>query len=170
MCKEDKIIINHVNGIKEKVNLLTGGYSDEETLDNIITMCKSAKQKLESSTFGYFVAVVEDEMDYDTAMCNKYYIPIGKDSKKHAKKLAKKYHKKLQGCYYDLIEVSQKVYYVYESIAKLDILLDHLPEMFYSSQGRDYVLEDSIRKEQDNLRKKIGRIKTYEYIIDESQV
>lgn len=56
MCKEDKIIINHVDNIKEKVNMLTGGYSDEETLDDIITLCRYAKTNIErDKTKGFYI-------------------------------------------------------------------------------------------------------------------
>ena len=169
MCKEDKITVEHIDTIKNKVNLLTGGSSDLETLDDIITVCKAAKKKIKTAHDAYYVGVIEAGDSYLPDI-NRYYIPIGFTSMAKAEKLAKKYCKNMEGFDYRLKEVSRELYNMYVSLDNLNNVQYILPKLCYCSRGRDYDLEEYIEKERSDLRDELGLRHKWEYVINESEV
>ena len=167
MNNESKIIVEHIDNIKNKVDLLTGESSDLETLNEIITVCKAAKKKIKTAHDAYYIIIVEAG-DYDNI--TRYHIPIGLASLINAEKLAKKYCKNIGGFNYRLKEVSEELYKTYISLDNLNNVQYVLPKLFYTSTGRDYDLESFVEKERANLRKKLSIIHDWEYVVNESEV
>ena len=169
MNNESKIIVGHVDTIKNKVDLLTGRSSDLETLDDIITECKAAKKKIKTARNAYYVCIVEAGDPYLPDI-NRYYIPIGFTSMAKAEKLAKKCCKNMDGFDYRIKEVSSReVYNMYVSLDNLNNVQYVLPKLCYCSRGRDYDLEEYIEKERSDLRDELGLRHEWEYVINESE-